>query len=172
MLEDLLQRRPYNAVTDLIDAQVARGLAEKIAFADADRALTYGELQAKSCAFAHALQEVGMRPEERLSLLLYDSVDFPVAFWGGVRAGIVVLPLNTLLTAEQYAYILGDSRAAAIVASASLARTLVPILDRLPRLRTVILVGASATDKAAFRGRDVHEFADLLTRGQPDLFAA
>ena len=37
MLEDLLQRRPYNAVTDLIDAQVARGLAEKIAFADSDR---------------------------------------------------------------------------------------------------------------------------------------
>jgi len=175
MLEDLLQRRPYNAVTDLIDAQVARGLAEKIAFADADRALTYGELQAKSCAFAHALQEVGMRPEERLSLLLYDSVDFPVAFWGGVRAGIVVLPLNTLLTAEQYAYILGDSRAAAIVASASLARTLVPILDRLPRLRTVILVGANAADKAAFAGRhgcDVHDFADLLARGSPSVFTA
>ncbi len=120
MLEDLLQRRPYNAVTDLVDAPVARGLAGKTAFIDGESALTYGELQARSCRFASALLDIGLRPEERLALLLYDTVDFPVAFWGGVRAGIVALPLNTLLTAEQYAYILGDSRAAAIVASASL----------------------------------------------------
>ena len=172
MLDDLLKRRPYNAVSDLIDAAVARGLGEKAAFVDTDRLLTYGELQERTCRFASALKDLGLRPEERLSLLLYDSVDFPVAFWGGVRAGIVVLPLNTLLTAEQYAYILGDSRAAAIVASASLAKLLVPILDRLPRLRTIILIGADAAERAAFHGRDVHDFADLLARGRPDLFVA
>ena len=172
MLEELLQRRPYNAVADLIDAQVARGLAEKIAFADADRTLGYGELQASTCAFAHALHDLGLRPEERLAVLLYDTVDFPIAFWGSVRAGIVALPLNTLLTSEQYAYILGDSRAAAIVASAALAKTLVPILDRLPRLRTVILLGAGAGDKAAFASRDVYDFDDLLARGSRDAFAA
>ena len=152
--------------------QVARGLGEKIAFTDSDRSLTYGELQTRTCRFAAALKNLGLRPEERLGLLLYDTVDFPVAFWGGVRAGIVVLPLNTLLTAEQYAYILGDSRASAIVASASLARTLLPILDRLPRLRTIILVGASVEDRAAFCGRDAHDFTDLLARGRPDLFTA
>jgi 4-hydroxybenzoate-CoA ligase len=172
MLDDFLQRRPYNAVTDLVDAPVARGLGGKIAFADGDRALSYGELQARTCAFASALHDLGVRPEERLGLLLYDNVDFPVAFWGGVRAGIVVLPLNTLLTAEQYAYILGDSRAAAIVASASLAKVLVPILDRLPRLRTIVLVGGSAEDRAAFAGRAVHDFADVLLRGSTDLFVA
>jgi len=172
MLEDLLVRRSFNAVTDLIDAQVARGLPEKIAFVDSDRALSYGELQAKSCAFAHALQAFGLRPEERLALLLYDGVDFPVAFWGGVRAGVVVLPLNTLLTAEQYAYILGDSRASAIVASASLVKSLIPVLDRLPRLRTVILVGASTADHVAFAGREVRDFAELLACGRPDLFTA
>jgi 4-hydroxybenzoate-CoA ligase len=172
MLDNLLQRRPYNAVTDLIDAQVARGFGEKIAFIDCDRSLSYGELQARTCRLAAALGAVGLRPEERLSLLLHDTIDFPVAFWGGVRAGIVVLPLNTLLNAEQYAYILGDSRASAIVAAASLAKTLVPILDRLPRLRTIILVGAGPDDRAAFRGRDVHDFADLLARGQPEIFTA
>jgi 4-hydroxybenzoate-CoA ligase len=172
MLDEFLQHRPYNAVTDLVDAPVARGLGDKIAFTDTDRALSYGELQARTCAFAATLRELGVRPEERLGLLLYDTVDFPVAFWGGVRAGIVVLPLNTLLTAEQYAYILGDSRAVAIVASASLAKTLIPILDRLPRLRTIILVDGGAEDKAAFAGRDVHDFAELLARGRPDLFVA
>ena len=174
MLEDLLQRRPYNAVTDLIDTPVERGLAGKTAFIDADRTLTYGELQARSCRFAAALLDIGLRPEERLALLLYDTVDFPVAFWGGVRAGIVALPLNTLLNAEQYAYILADSRTSAIVASASLARTLLPILDRVPRLRTTILVGGSADNRAAFAGAgcDVHDFSALVARGRGDLFTA
>src|SRR5579862_2378672 len=94
MLEDFLQRRPYNAVTDLLDAQVARGLGAKVAFVDSDRSLSYGELQARTCRFASALKNLGLHPEERLSLLLYDTVDFPVAFWGAVRAGVVVLPLN------------------------------------------------------------------------------
>ena len=174
MLEDLLQRRPYNAVTDLIDAPVERGLGGKTAFIDADRTLTYGDLQARSCQFASALLDIGLRGEERLALLLYDTVDFPMAFWGGVRAGIVALPLNTLLNTEQYAYILADSRASAIVALASLAKTLQPILDRLPRLRTIILVGGSADDRAAFAaaGRDVHDFSELVARGRAELFTA
>ncbi len=172
MLEEFLQRRPYNAVTELIDAQVGRGLGDKIAFTDSDRSLTYGELQAQTCRFASALQDLGLRPEERLSLLLYDTVDFPVAFWGGVRAGIVVLPLNTLLTSEQYAYILGDSRASAIVASVALAKALLPILNRLPRLRTIILLGATSQDRAAFAGRDVYDFNDLVARGQASVFTA
>jgi 4-hydroxybenzoate-CoA ligase len=174
MLEDLLQRRPYNAVTDLIDAPVERGLAGKTAFIDTDRTLTYGELQARSCRFAFALSDIGLWPEERLALLLYDTIDFPVAFWGAVRAGIVALPLNTLLNAEQYAYILGDSRASAIVASASLAKTLLPVLARLPRLRTIILVGSGADENDAFAatGRAVLDFNELLARGRAEIFTA
>jgi len=172
MLDDLLQRKPYNAVQDFIDANVARGLSEKVAFIDADRSLSYGELRAKSCRLAAALQTLGLRPEERLAILLYDTVDFPVAFWGGVRAGVVVLPLNTLLTAEQYAYILGDSRASAIVAAAPLARALLPVLDRVPRLRTIILVNASADEHAAFAGREVRDLDDLLARAPSATFRA
>jgi 4-hydroxybenzoate-CoA ligase len=177
MLEDLLQRQPYNAVNDLVDGPVARGLGGKPAFIDGDRALTYGDLQTSSCRFASALLDMGIRPEERLALLLYDTVDFPVAFWGSLRAGIVALPLNTLLNAEQYAYILGDSRASAIVVSPPLAKVLAPILDRLPRLRTIIIAGGNAEDRAGFsgrfaHGRDVHDFADVVARGRAELFTA
>jgi len=172
MLDDLLRRRAYNAVADFVDAPVARGLSEKVAFIDAERSLSYGELQTRTCRFAAALKNLGLRPEERLAVLLYDTIDFPVAFWGGVRAGIVVLPLNTLLTAEQYAYILSDSRASAIVVAAPLAKALRPILDRLPRLRTIILVDASAEERAAFAEGDVHDFADLVARGSSAIFVA
>jgi 4-hydroxybenzoate-CoA ligase len=172
MLDDLLQRQSYNAVTDLVDVPVERGLAEKSAFIDGERVLTYGELQTRTCRFASALADIGVRPEERLALLLYDTVDFPVAFWGAVRAGVVALPLNTLLTREQYAYILTDSRAAAIVVSASLAKALHAIVDRLPRLRTIIVVGGTPAERTAFAGRDVLDFTDLLARGRSDLFTA
>ena len=172
MLGDLLQRKPYNAVTDFVDAPVARGLAEKIAFIDAKRSLSYGDLQKHTCRFATALADLGLKPEERLALLLYDTIDFPVAFWGALRAGIVALPLNTLLTAEQYAYILADSRASAIVAAAPLVKALIPILDRLPRLRTIVLVEGDPSTRGALAPRGVCDFADLVGRGTAKVFAA
>jgi 4-hydroxybenzoate-CoA ligase len=74
------------------------------------------------------------------------------------------------LTAAQCAFVLDDSRAAAIVTSPSLAKPLLGVLDRLKRLRTIVLVGGNAEDKAAFAGRQVYDFADLLARGRGDLF--
>jgi 4-hydroxybenzoate-CoA ligase len=172
MLEDLLQRRPYNAAADFIDGNVARGLGPKTVFIDPERALTYAELQSRTCQFAAALKALGLRPEERIALLCYDTVDYPVAFWGAVRAGIVVIPLNTILTPEQYCYMLGDSRVTALVAMAPLARTLLPVLDRLPQLRTLVLIGAGTDDQAVFRGRHVHAFEDILARERPELCTA
>jgi 4-hydroxybenzoate-CoA ligase len=172
MLDDFLQRRLYNAAADFVDSIVARGRGGKVAFIDAERSLPYGDLQARSFQFAAALRSLGLRPEERISLLLYDTVDYPVAFWGAVRAGIVVIPLNTLLTAEQYAYIMGDSRIGTLVLAAPLARTILPVLDRVPRLRTIVLVGGNAADKAAFPNHDVHLFEDILAREKPEPFTA
>ena len=142
MLGDLLQRKPYNAVTDFVDAPVARGLAEKIAFIDLQRSLSYGDLQTRTCRFAAALADLGLKPEERLALLLYDNVDFPVAFWGALRAGVVALPLNTLLTAEQYAYILADTRARVALVSEPLLPMIEQALGKLDDIE-IIVVGAT-----------------------------
>jgi 4-hydroxybenzoate-CoA ligase len=170
MLEDVLHRRPYNAVTDLVDANVARGLGGKIAFTDSERSLTYAELQAGSCRFAAALKALGLREESRVVLLFHDTVDHPVAFWGTIRAGIIPIPINTLLTAEQYAYLFADSRAAATVVAAALAGTVLSIRDRLPHLREIIVVGASSEDRAELR--DVLFFEDLLAQADPVPFTA
>ena len=161
-IDEIVQRRPYNAAADLVDGNVARGLGGKVAFTDPERSLTYDALQAKSCQFARALKTLGIRQECRVALLLLDTVDFPVAFFGALRAGIVALPLNILLTEAQYAYVLADSRASAIVVQAPLAKSIAAIIDRLPELTTVILVGATPADKAAFPKHDVHLFEDVL----------
>jgi 4-hydroxybenzoate-CoA ligase len=162
VLHDFTERRRYNAVTDFVDANVARGLSNKIAFVDPDRSLTYGALQTRSVLFANALRALGLEDEKRVALLLHDTVDYPVAFWGTIRAGAVAIPLNTFLNVSQYTYILADSRASALIAPASLALTIWSFIDRLPHLKTVILVGAIEDDKAAFPGREVHLFEDII----------
>src|SRR6266851_3036589 len=170
MLEEFLRRRPYNAVSDFVDANVARGLGGKIAFVDSERSLTYAELQARSCRFATALKTLGLTQENRIVLALHDSVDYPVAFWGALRAGIIPIPVNPLLTAEQYAYLLADSRAAAVVVSAAMLPTLLSIGERL-RLRAIVVVGAGPEDGAP-RARDVLAFEDVLALGEPQPFVA
>jgi len=161
LLEEMAQRRTYNAASDFIDGNVARGLGPKVAFADPDRSLTYAELQAKTAQFARALLALGLRQENRVALVLYDTVDFPVAFFGAVRAGIVAVPVNTLLPAEQYAYLLADSRAAAVVVTAPLAKAILAIRHRLPLLRELIVVGAGVAERAALG--DVRHFDELLS---------
>jgi 4-hydroxybenzoate-CoA ligase len=170
LLEDVLKRRPYNAVADFVDANVARGLGDKVAFADSTRSLTYAQLQERSYRFAAALKALGLREENRVILAFHDTVDYPVAFWGAIRAGIVPVPVNTLLTAEQYAYLFADSRAAAIVSAASLAPTVLSVRDRLPHLRAVIVVGAGAQQRP--RSPDVHFFEELLGKAEPIPFTA
>jgi 4-hydroxybenzoate-CoA ligase len=137
------ERRPYNAVADFVDANVARGLGDKIAFVDPDRSLTYGELQARSIRFAHALRELGVGHEHRVALLLNDTVDYPVAFWGTIRSGAIAIPLNTYLNVLQYTYLLADCRATALVVDAPLAQAIAPVIEKLPWLKAIIVAGSN-----------------------------
>ena len=145
MHDDFSERRPHNAVTDFVDANVARGLRDKIAFIDPDRSLTYGDLQTRSIRFANALRELGVEHEHRVALLMNDTVDYPVAFWGAIRAGAIAIPLNTYLPVPQYAYILADCRARVLVVDAALVESIWPLLDKLALLKTVIIVGEKSS---------------------------
>jgi 4-hydroxybenzoate-CoA ligase len=136
------ERRPYNAVSDFVDAHIAAGRGNKVAFVDPERSLTYGELQARSIRFANALRALGIEEEQRVALLLNDTIDYPVAFWGAIRTGCVAIPLNVYLTLPQYAYILADCRARALVIEASLLETIAPVLEKLPRKPAVIVVSS------------------------------
>ena len=169
--DDFSERRPYNAVSDFVDANVARGLGNKIAFIDPDRSLTYDGLQARSNRFANALHELGVEHEQRVALLLNDTVDYPVAFWGTIRAGSVAVPLNTYLPIPQYTYILADCRATALVVAAPLAQTIWPVINKLPRLKTIIIVGATH-DMAGFHGGTVHAFDDIIADADGAPFTA
>ena len=170
-IEGLWERQPYNAVSDFVDANVANGRGDKLAFTDGSRVLSYAALQAATYRFGRGLYALGLGPETRIALLLLDTVDFPIAFWGAMRAGIVPVPLNTLLTAEQYAYMLEDSRAAAVVIAAPLAKSIIPLLNRLSYRPLVILCDADNDDRGAFE-YETHLFDDVLARGSEEPFTA
>jgi 4-hydroxybenzoate-CoA ligase len=72
-------------------------------------------------------------------------VDYPAVFWGAIRAGVVPVCLNTLLTGAQYDYILSDSRVRVLIVAAPLLAMIEPLLDGLKDLRQVIVVGGDAT---------------------------
>src|SRR3954454_19316988 len=124
-----MTERNGNAVDYFIDRHLREGRGDRLAFADPWRRLTYGELMTGSARFAAALREAGIERERRIALVMLDTVDFPIAFWGALRAGIVPVPINTLLPPEITGYILEDSRAAALFVSAPLLEPLRPAVE-------------------------------------------
>ena len=134
----------YNAVTWLLDRNIDEGRGAKLAFTDTVSDLTYGGLQKQSCRVANLLRRLGVRREERVAMIMLDTVDFPPVFLGAIRAGIVPVPLNTLLTSDQYAYVLADCRARVLFISEALLPVVKDMLGRMPDLEHVIVSGEDA----------------------------
>src|SRR5437868_6100020 len=91
--------RSYNAAHDLIERNLQAGRQSKIAYHDGAGSYTYGELAERVNRFAAALTDLGLAMEQRVLLCLQDTIDFPVAFLGAIKAGVVPVAVNTLLTA-------------------------------------------------------------------------
>ena len=118
----------FNFAAHLINLNRARGA--KAAYVDDARALTYAELADGVCRVAAALRALDVRREERVFVLMHDCTDWPVAFLGAMYAGVVPVAVNTLLTADDYAYMLQHSRAQAMIVSDALRPTLEIALAR------------------------------------------
>src|SRR6202162_1970283 len=134
----------YNAVTWLLDRNIDEGRGAKLAFTDTVSELTYGELQQQSCRVANMLRRLGVRREERVAMIMLVTVDFPAVFLGAIRAGVVPVPLNTLLTSDQYAYVLADCRARVLFISEALLPVVKDMLGRMPDLDHVVVSGDDA----------------------------
>ena len=142
--------RNYNAAVDLIERNLLAGRKDKPAYIDDAGTYTYAELDARVNRAANALVALGIRREERVALALLDTIDFPAAFLGAIKAGIVPVALNTLLTTPDYEYMLRDCRAQALVVSEPLLKVFAPLLGKLPDLKHVIVSGRDAQGQVSF----------------------
>jgi benzoate-CoA ligase len=155
--------RDYNAAYDLIERNLAAGRAARIAYIDDTGQTTFGQLAERVNRFGSGLRALGLEMEHRVLLALTDTVDFPTAFLGAIKAGIVPIAVNTLLTPKDYEYMLADSRAKALIVSESLLPQFAGVVGKLPFLKHVIVSGAAAGHTA---------FKDILAGGSPDLAPA
>jgi 4-hydroxybenzoate-CoA ligase len=157
--------RNYNAAARLIDTHLCAGRDEKIAFVDPQRTLSYRELRDNSCQMANLLRAHQLRREDRIALLALDTVDWPVLFLGAIRAGVIPIALNTLLPAQQCAYMLADSRAQALFVSESLLASIKPLLGELPDLRKIFVLDSKFPMPSA---RRYFHFSDELATHSSD----
>lgn len=131
----------FNAAHDLVARNLNAGRANKIAYIDDAGEYKYGELAARIDAVATEFRRIGLRRESRCLICLKDGIDFPVAFLGSIKAGIVPVPVNTMLAADDYAYLLNDSEASALVVSDELFPLFQPLLVRSPSVEHVFVSG-------------------------------
>ena len=118
----------FNFAEHLLQANAGR--PAKAAFVDDTGTLSYAELQQRVRRLAAGLRGLGLRREERVLLLMQDCNDWPVSFLGAIYAGLVPVAVNTLLTADDYAYMLENSRAQAVLVSGALLPTLTAAMTR------------------------------------------
>lgn len=156
-----------NAVDWFIDRHMREGRGESPVFHDPWRSLTYAALDTATRRFASALHRAGIGRERRMAMLLLDTVDFPIAFWGALRAGVVPVPVNTLLTPETVRYILADSRAEAVAISAPLVAPLLPVLRGISELRRIIVAEPTGGTPAAIDDPRAVALPDFLPGGDP-----
>jgi 4-hydroxybenzoate-CoA ligase len=163
----------YNAVTFLLDRNVDEGRGNKLAYTDTVSELTYGQLQVQTRRFANLLRRLGVRREERVAMIMLDTIDFPIVFLGAIRAGVVPVPLNTLLTTEQYAYVLADCRARVLFVSEALYPAVKDIVGRMPDLECVIVSGRDAIGHKLLSeeiARESDQFATVATHADEPAF--
>jgi benzoate-CoA ligase len=108
----------FNFAQHLLQLNAAH--PERSAFIDDFGVLSYGELAERAARLGAGLRALGLRREERVLLLMLDGNDWPVSFLGAMYAGVVPVAVNTLLTADDYAYMLEHSRAQAVLVSGAL----------------------------------------------------
>jgi benzoate-CoA ligase len=152
----------YNAAVDLIERNLTAGRQARTVFIDEAGRYSYGE---RVDRFANALRELAIAPEQRVVLALLDTIDFPTCFLGAIKAGVVPIPTNTLFQAAEFAHILADSRARALVVSDALLPRLVEAVAIADWHGLIIVAGADS-------GGDRLRLSRLMARAKGQAAAA
>src|SRR5437763_1724392 len=152
----------YNAAADLIERNLIAGRGAKTAFIDDRGQYSYADLAERVGRFANLVRRLGIHPEQRILLCLQDTIDFPTAFLGAVKAGAVPVAVNTQLSAAEFAFMAADSRARAVVVSAPLLPIMDAALATLSGARPALIVSGGDTQEQSLAAllADASEISD------------
>jgi benzoate-CoA ligase len=142
----------FNAAAWFVDRHIVEERGESVAIECGDRRLTYRDLQEQVNRAGTALKnELGVRPEERVVLLMLAVPETIAAFFGAIKIGAVPVPLNTRWTAAEYEYVLRDSAARVIMLSDTLQTEAIKAIRACSSVRHVVVAGADLDDASAIR---------------------
>jgi benzoate-CoA ligase family protein len=140
----------YNATTDLLDGNLEQGRSHKVAIRTQAGDWTYAEVVASANRAGNALRELGVEMEHRVLMAVLDSPEFVATFFGAIKLGAVPVPVNTNLSADEYAYLLNDSRAKIAVVSEPVADAFRKVRHQVSSLRHVVVIGEAAPGELDF----------------------
>jgi len=151
----------FNAATVFIDRHIREGRGGKVAVRCGEQEVTYAQLAENVNRVGNAFRRLGVRPEERMLLVVLDSPEFVYAFWGAVKIGAVPVPVNTFMRTDEYAYMLDDSRASVVVVSAEIWPTVAQAAEKSRWLRHRIIVGGARNAALSFANLLENESSSL-----------
>ena len=128
----------FNAAVPFIDRHLSEGRSGKTAIHTVGGDVTYGALADQVNRCGSVLREMGLLPGDRLLMIVKDCPAFFFLFWGAIKAGVVPVPVNTLLRAPDYQYMIDDSACAAVVYSPEYAAEAAPALASAARRPKVL----------------------------------
>src|SRR5688572_13451671 len=134
----------FNLCTYYLDRNLDEGRGKKTALLAGRERRTFAEVAARARRVAAALRRAGVRPEERVLLVLPDRFEFAEAFFGILRAGGVFAMVNPLLKREEYAYYIGYSKARVAIVHAGVLPEFAPAAHEARHLKDVLVVGGDA----------------------------
>ena len=149
-----------NAALYFVDRHVTQSYADKAAYIEGDgskRSLSYRKLAEESAKMSALYRRHNIRSEDRVAMLMLDQVEFPVVFWGSLKAGVVPVAINTLLSTEVYSSILSDSRARVLFISAALLPMVEALLPDHPGIDKVFVNGEHSSSYLSLQS----ELADV-----------
>lgn len=159
----------FNIGTACTDAHVGTEVENRIAMIVEDDVLgtstaTYAQLAARTSQFAQLLRKHGINPGDRVLIRLPNSLDYPTAFLGAMKAGCIAVPTSTLLTADEVIYLARDSGASALVMDHAAWEQIAPRIAEAPDARLALLSGkGKRLDHCAIPAIDLQPALDAIT---------
>lgn len=145
----MIKKEPPQNLIEMLNSSVAID-PEKVAMYFMDRRVTYRELSYASGRFAQGLKNLGIREDKKVAIFLPNSPEFIIAYFGIIKAGATVVPINNMFKQEEAEFILADASASVVVTCFAYLDIIRPIKEKLKDLRYVVLVDGITPDTLNF----------------------
>ncbi len=135
----------FNIATYFLDDRIKEGMGAQVAVYYEDSRYTYGDVQRMANRMGNALLSLGVEAEDRVLIVLPDSVEFVAAWFGIAKIGAVIAMVNTILPTAEYEYYLDYTRAKVAVVHASVMERFAPAASRSRYLKHTVVAGTKVS---------------------------